>query len=75
MQSLRTTDNGRKQTQNKNTIRLYTARFSKRMNTESEFEKFRQFTQKVVAVPKSEIDRREKEYKKARKKRAKRKVL
>jgi hypothetical protein len=31
------------------------------------FEKFREFTRKVVSVPKAEIDRREKEYKKARK--------
>ena len=31
------------------------------------FEKFREFTRKVVSVPKAEIDRREKAYKKARK--------
>lgn len=31
------------------------------------FEKFREFTKRVVSVPKSEIDRREKEYKAARK--------
>jgi hypothetical protein len=35
---------------------------------ESEFEKFRDFTKKIVGVPKSEIDRREKEYQKERKK-------
>jgi hypothetical protein len=29
-------------------------------------EKFQQFAKQIVAVPKSEIDRREKEYKKAR---------
>lgn len=37
-------------------------------------EKFRKFAEMVVSVPKSEIDRREKEYKKARKK-AKRRTL
>jgi hypothetical protein len=37
------------------------------------FEQFRDFTERVVSVPKAEIDRREKEYKKARKQRAKRK--
>ena len=41
---------------------------------ETPFEKFRQFTQKIVSVPKEEIDRREKAYKKARAK-AKRKTL
>jgi hypothetical protein len=30
------------------------------------FEKFRSFAQKIVSVPKSEIDRRETEYKKSR---------
>jgi hypothetical protein len=44
------------------------------MNTETPYEKFRNFTKKIVAVPKSEIDRREKAYKKARAK-AKRKSL
>jgi len=39
------------------------------MKSESAFEKFREFTKKVISVPKSEIDRLEKEYKKARKKR------
>jgi hypothetical protein len=39
------------------------------------FEKFRQFTQKIVSVPKSEIDRREAEYKKARKAKKKRRKL
>ncbi len=29
---------------------------------ETPFEKFRQFTEKVISVPKSEIDRRKKEY-------------
>ena len=35
---------------------------------ETPFDKFLAFTKKVVAVPKAEIDRREAEYKKARKK-------
>ena len=35
---------------------------------ETPFDKFREFARKVISVPKSEIDRREKEYKKARKK-------
>jgi len=35
-------------------------------------EKFRRFAKKIISTPKSEIDRREKEYKKSRKKRAKR---
>jgi hypothetical protein len=43
------------------------------MKTETPFEKFRQFTKKIVSVPKAEIDRREQAYKKARK--AKRKSL
>jgi hypothetical protein len=34
--------------------------------TETPFEKFRQFTKKIVSVPKAEIDRRETEYKKNR---------
>jgi hypothetical protein len=42
--------------------------------SETPFEKFRDFTKKIVAVPKSEIDRREKAYKKARAK-GKRKTL
>lgn len=33
------------------------------------FEKFRNFTQRVVSVPKAEIDRREKEYQRIRKQR------
>ena len=41
---------------------------------ETPFEKFMEFTKKIVAVPKSEIDRREKAYKKARAK-GKRKTL
>ncbi len=40
-------------------------------NSETEFEKFREFTRKIVAVPKEEIDRREKAYKKARAKKRK----
>lgn len=36
------------------------------MKPENQFEKFRAFTAKVLAVPKAEIDRREKQYKKAR---------
>jgi len=36
--------------------------------SKTRFEKFREFTRKVVSVPKSEIDRREREYKKMRKK-------
>ena len=39
------------------------------------FEKFRQFTEKIVSVPKAEIDRREAAYKKARKNKAKRRSL
>jgi hypothetical protein len=31
----------------------------KKMNPETPFEKFRQFTKKIVSVPKAEIDRRE----------------
>jgi hypothetical protein len=37
------------------------------------FEKFRQFTQKIVSVPKAEIDRREKKYQQARAEKKKRK--
>jgi len=44
-------------------------------NKESAFEKFRQFTQKIVSVPKSEIDKREAEYQKARKNKWKRRKL
>ena len=40
--------------------------------SETQFEKFREFTKKVVSVPKSEIDRREAEYQKARKQEKKR---
>ncbi|MGO8741174.1 MAG: hypothetical protein ACLQUR_02095 [Limisphaerales bacterium] len=39
------------------------------------FEKFRRFTKKIVAVPKTEIDRREQEYKKVRANKVKRKSL
>jgi len=35
------------------------------------FDKFREFTKRVVSVPKAEIDRREKEYKAARKRKRK----
>jgi hypothetical protein len=42
---------------------------------ETPFEKFRQFTQKIVSVPKEEIDRRESEYQKARKNKRKRRKL
>jgi hypothetical protein len=35
-------------------------------NEETPFEKFRQFTQKIVSVPKSEIDKREAQYQKER---------
>jgi len=45
------------------------------MKNETPFEKFRQFTKKIVSVPKSEIDRRETEYKKARKGRVKQSSL
>jgi hypothetical protein len=45
------------------------------MKDETLFEKFRQFTKKIVSVPKSEIDRREQAYKKARKNKAKRRSL
>jgi hypothetical protein len=44
-----------------------------KIESETPFEKFRQFTKKIVSVPKVEIDRREKQYQKARK--AKRKSL
>lgn len=47
----------------------------KKNNTESEFEKFRAFTQKIVSVPKSEIDKREAEYQKTRKNKGKRRKL
>jgi len=36
------------------------------MKIETPFEKFRQFTKKILSVPKDEIDRREAEYKKYR---------
>jgi hypothetical protein len=39
------------------------------------FEKFREFTQKIVSVPKVEIDRREAEYQKSRKNKRKRRKL
>jgi hypothetical protein len=39
----------------------------------SAFERFRQFAKTVVSVPKAEIDRREAEYQKARKKQKRRK--
>jgi hypothetical protein len=38
---------------------------------ETPFEKFRTFTQKIVSVPKAEIDRREAEYQKTRKNKGK----
>jgi hypothetical protein len=37
------------------------------------FEKFRQFTKKIVSVPKAEIDQREKQYQKDRAKLKRRK--
>jgi hypothetical protein len=37
------------------------------MAEQTPFEKFREFTKRVVSVPKAEIDRREKQYKAARK--------
>lgn len=44
------------------------------MSTDAtQFEKFKQFTQKILSVPKSEIDRREKEYRNLRKKAKRRK--
>jgi hypothetical protein len=43
------------------------------MKPETPFEKFRQFTSKVISVPKEEIDRRETEYKKSRAKLKRRK--
>jgi hypothetical protein len=45
-----------------------------KLPAETPFEKFRLFAQIIVSVPKSEIDRREAAYKKARAK-AKRKSL
>ena len=48
---------------------------SRTMNTqETQSEKFRTFAKKVLSVPKAEIDRREKEYKKQRKKEKRRKL-
>jgi hypothetical protein len=44
------------------------------MKTEKEFDKFKQFTQKIISVPKTEIDRREAEYKKNRAKLKRRKL-
>jgi hypothetical protein len=41
---------------------------------ETNFQRFRKFTQEVISVPKSEIDRREAEYKKTRAKLKKRKL-
>jgi hypothetical protein len=41
-------------------------------NQPTPFEKFREFTRKVVSVPKAEIDRRETEYKRMRKAKQKR---
>ena len=41
---------------------------------ETAFERFQKFAQKVVSVPKSEIDRREKEYQHQRKKEKRRKL-
>jgi len=40
---------------------------------ESEFQKFKEFSKKIISVPKSEIDRRETEYKKTRAKLKRRK--
>jgi hypothetical protein len=40
-------------------------------NEPTPFEKFRDFTKRVVSVPKAEIDRREKEYRAARKRKRK----
>jgi hypothetical protein len=40
-------------------------------NNQTPFEKFKDFTQKVVSVPKAEIDRREAEYQKAQKQKKK----
>ena len=37
-----------------------------KQKVETPFEKFRDFTKKIVSVPKAEIDSREKAYKKAR---------
>jgi len=44
------------------------------MPKETEFERFRRFSSKIVSVPKTEIDRREKEYQRTRKKMRKRKL-
>ena len=41
----------------------------------SNFDKFLAFTKKVISVPKSEIDRREAKYQKARKNKRKRRTL
>jgi len=44
-------------------------------SNETPFEKFRQFTKKIVSVPKAEIERREAEYQKTRKNKGKRRKL
>jgi hypothetical protein len=41
---------------------------------ETPFQKFKNFAQKITAVPKAEIDRRETEYKKSRAKLKRRKL-
>jgi hypothetical protein len=43
--------------------------------TKTEFDNFRDFTKKIISVPKSEIDRREAEYQKSRKNKGKRSKL
>jgi hypothetical protein len=40
---------------------------------ESEFQKFKEFSKKIISIPKVEIDRREAEYKKSRAKLKRRK--
>jgi hypothetical protein len=43
--------------------------------SETPFEKFREFTKKIVSVSKEEIDRREAEYQKSRKAKKKRRIM
>jgi hypothetical protein len=48
---------------------------TEKKETPAPFEKFRRFTEKIVSVPKAEIDRREAKYQKSRKNKRKRRKL
>jgi len=58
-------------------MKRWTLLFLDKMRTDpknkagEEFNKFREFAQKIVSVPKSEIDRREAEYQKGKKEKRK----